>query len=150
MVWLWNVPQRPYVEGLVDSLWCLLESGRTFRRWGLMEGSWVTETVPLKEISGTLAFFSLSQIPSCCDRILLHHTLHTLMLFIATGPKQWASWPWTKASEILSQDKSCPLEVECVRYFSHSSRIELWLTRSPLFIPLTFRIMIIFVLQWMK
>jgi hypothetical protein len=30
----------------------LLEDGRTFKRWGLMEGSEVTGGVPLKEIVG--------------------------------------------------------------------------------------------------
>jgi hypothetical protein len=33
MVWILNVLQGPYIEGLVSSLWCFWEDGGTFWRW---------------------------------------------------------------------------------------------------------------------
>lgn len=47
--WIWNVPKRPHVKGLVPKE-ALLECVGNFKRWGLMGGLQVIDGTHLKGI----------------------------------------------------------------------------------------------------
>lgn len=96
----------------------LLGGGRTFRRWGLLGGSWVCGCMALRDIG----YWSLPiSLPfpwamRWADCFTTHFHQET------TGPKNLASQPWTKASETMYQSKLFLLLRWSSQVFCHSDK----------------------------
>jgi hypothetical protein len=88
-IWLLNVPQKSMCWKFGSQPEALLEDGRTFRRWGLLEvmqrtclwwGYW--NSIPFLSLSSFLQLHEVSSYPS--------HPLSTMMFFCLTiASEQW-------------------------------------------------------------
>jgi hypothetical protein len=112
VVWISNVPPKACVAGLVASLWHHWEVAELLRRWGLVEGSEVTE-VTLEGFIGTLASSSLSAMRwAVCPATYFHHDVlpchrprtqdqvtmdRSLRYFVITMDSSlaYSMWPWS-------------------------------------------------------
>lgn len=107
-----SVLQRPIilkpVPGTAERWGSLLGGGDP---WEVLGGGGEWRNVPLQDVSSSFFHFTTMK-----GMVSLLHVLPTMMCSLATDPKPIRLW--SKASKILSQNKSFTLQVDYLRSFS--------------------------------